>query len=76
MPRALSKSEIKEVVQAFADAAVRSEKAGWDMIELHGAHGYLISQFLSPLANKRTDEYGPRLLLVCVDFACVFRRFP
>ena len=50
--------EIKETVQAFQDAAVRAKKAGFDVIELHAAHGYLINQFLSPLSNKRTDEYG------------------
>lgn len=50
--------EIKEVVQDFAKAAERCVKAGIDVIEIHGAHGYLIHQFLSPISNRRTDEYG------------------
>lgn len=58
IPHELSQSEIAGLVQSFADAAVRAEKAGFDIVEIHGAHGYLIDQFLSPLANKRTDEYG------------------
>lgn len=57
-PRALTIPEIKEIVQAFADAAARAVKAGFDVIEIHGAHGYLLHQFLSPLSNKRTDNYG------------------
>lgn len=58
IPHALTIAEIKEVRQAFIDAAVRAEKAGFDVIELHCAHGYLLDEFLSPLANKRTDAYG------------------
>lgn len=50
--------DIKETIQAFKDGAIRAKKAGFDVIELHGAHGYLINEFLSPLSNKRTDEYG------------------
>ena len=57
-PHALTKSEISELVNAFKEAAVRSVKAGFDVIEIHAAHGYLISQFLSSLSNVRTDEYG------------------
>ena len=49
------------MVNAFKEAAVRSVKAGFDVIEIHAAHGYLISQFLSPLSNVRTDEYGGSL---------------
>lgn len=56
--RALSVEEIKELQGRYADAALRAYKAGFDGIELHGAHGYLISQFLSPITNKRTDQYG------------------
>ena len=57
-PTALDKPGIQRVVQAFADAAQCSLQAGFDVIELHGAHGYLIHEFLSPLSNQRTDEYG------------------
>ena len=60
-PRKLAVAEIKELVQAFADAAVRSVTAGFDAVEIHGAHGYLIHQFLSPLSNDREDEYGGSL---------------
>jgi 2-enoate reductase len=56
--RALTKDEIKGIVHAFADAAQRAVMAGFDMIEFHGHTGYLIDQFLTPLWNKRTDEYG------------------
>jgi 2,4-dienoyl-CoA reductase-like NADH-dependent reductase (Old Yellow Enzyme family) len=57
-PREPSQSDIDELVQAWTDAAIRSVKAGIDVIEIHGAHGYLISQFLSPVTNQRTDKYG------------------
>ncbi|KAL1980667.1 hypothetical protein VTN96DRAFT_3878 [Rasamsonia emersonii] len=57
-PRELSTAEVKEVVQAFAKSAELAVKAGVDVIEIHAAHGYLINQFLSPVTNKRTDEYG------------------
>lgn len=56
--RALKFSEIKALQQDYINAALRAEKAGFDGIELHGAHSYLINQFMSPVANKRTDEYG------------------
>ncbi|PGZ06449.1 NADPH dehydrogenase, partial [Bacillus thuringiensis] len=49
---------IKDTALAFQKAALRSKQAGFDVIEIHGAHGYLINEFLSPLSNKRTDEYG------------------
>lgn len=58
LPKELSKEGIKQVVLAFVDAARRSLKAGFDVIEIHSAHGYLLDEFLSPVANKRTDEYG------------------
>lgn len=58
LPVEMSVEEIQETVEAFKAAAVRSKQAGFDVIELHAAHGYLINQFLSPLSNKRSDEYG------------------
>ncbi|MFM9278434.1 NADH:flavin oxidoreductase/NADH oxidase [Paenibacillus jiagnxiensis] len=61
MPRALSTSEVKEMVEKFRNAVRRAIKAGFDTIEIHGAHGYLIHQFHSPLTNKRDDEYGQDL---------------
>lgn len=57
-PVEMTKEDIKETILAFKDGAIRAKKAGFDVIELHGAHGYLINEFLSPLSNKRTDEYG------------------
>jgi 2,4-dienoyl-CoA reductase-like NADH-dependent reductase (Old Yellow Enzyme family)/thioredoxin reductase len=58
VPREMTRSDIDEVIKAFADAASRCLKAGIDMIHLHGAHGYLLEQFLSPWTNKRDDQYG------------------
>lgn len=60
-PRALTTSEVKEMVEKFRLAVKRAVKAGFDAIEIHGAHGYLIHQFHSPLTNKRDDEYGKDL---------------
>lgn len=58
IPHELSVEEIKSLVQSFRDAAKRAIDAGFDIIEIHAAHGYLIHQFMSPLSNVRTDEYG------------------
>lgn len=58
LPKELTRDDIKEIVLKFKDAAERVDKAGFDAIEIHGAHGYLIHQFLSPLSNLRKDEYG------------------
>ncbi len=58
IPIELTKEEIKGIIKKFGQAAKRAEMAGFDFIEVHGAHGYLISEFLSPLTNKRNDNYG------------------
>lgn len=58
MPRALSEAEILDIIQRFATSAAVCEKAGFEGVQLHGAHGYLISEFLSPLTNKRQDQWG------------------
>ena len=60
-PTEMTKKEIEEVKIAFREGAKRANAAGFDFIEIHGAHGYLISEFLSPLSNKREDEYGGSL---------------
>jgi 2,4-dienoyl-CoA reductase-like NADH-dependent reductase (Old Yellow Enzyme family) len=57
-PTALSTSEIGSIVKAFADSARRALAAGFQVVEIHGAHGYLLNEFLSPLSNRRTDDYG------------------
>jgi len=58
VPRALERSEIPQVIQHWVDAASRAHEAGIEVLELHGAHGFLLHEFLSPVANQRTDEYG------------------
>ena len=58
VPTQLSESQIQDIVQAFVDAARRSLVAGFKVVEVHAAHGYLLHQFLSPLSNQRTDQYG------------------
>ena len=72
-PHQLSRAEIQDLVQKYADAARRSARVGFDVVEIHGAHGYLIGEFLSPHSNRRTDAYGgsfenrTRLALEVVD---------
>jgi 2,4-dienoyl-CoA reductase-like NADH-dependent reductase (Old Yellow Enzyme family) len=72
-PREMTHHDIAEVVRAFAQAAGRARRAGFDVLEVHAAHGYLLHEFLSPLANHRTDRYGgsfenrSRLLLEVVE---------
>jgi 2,4-dienoyl-CoA reductase-like NADH-dependent reductase (Old Yellow Enzyme family) len=61
MPRELTINEIYEIKDKFVDAALRAVKAGFDGVEIHNCHGFLLSQFLSPLTNLRTDEYGGSL---------------
>ena len=61
VPRALTVEEIHDLVKAFGEAAARAKRCGFDCVEIHGAHGYLINQFMSTFSNKRTDEYGGTL---------------
>ncbi len=58
MPKAMTEKEIEETIEDFAEAALRAKKADFDGVELHGAHGYLIQEFISPLTNKREDKWG------------------
>jgi 2,4-dienoyl-CoA reductase-like NADH-dependent reductase (Old Yellow Enzyme family)/thioredoxin reductase len=62
LPRALSIGEIEEIVEAFGAAAGRAREAGFDAVDIHGGHGYLIAQFMSAYFNRRSDEYGGDLL--------------
>jgi 2,4-dienoyl-CoA reductase-like NADH-dependent reductase (Old Yellow Enzyme family) len=59
LPKELTIEDIEHLLIAFTDAASRAVRAGFKIIEIHAAHGYLINSFLSPLTNKRTDNYGP-----------------
>ncbi|MGB4439007.1 MAG: NADPH dehydrogenase, partial [Sedimentibacter sp.] len=61
VPNEMTKEDINTVIASFKSAAERCIEVGYDIIEIHGAHGYLINQFLSPVTNKRTDEYGGSL---------------
>jgi len=77
VPRALTIPEINSVVRAFESATLRARDAGFDVIEIHAAHGYLLHQFLSPLVNSRTDEYGGAFenrIRLTVDVADAVRR--
>ena len=58
VPVEMTMDDIKRVIALFKDAAKRAKKAGFELVEIHGAHGYLLSEFMSPLANTRTDRYG------------------
>ena len=73
VPRELTTAEVEALPQAFADAARRADEAGFEVVEIHAAHGYLLHQFVSPLSNQRTDQYGgsfdgrTRLVVEVVD---------
>lgn len=79
-PRALSREEIPEFISHWGDAAARADKAGFEVLEIHGAHGYMIHQFLSPVANRRNDEYGGsdanRMRLALEVAECVRSNWP
>jgi len=62
IPKELTREDIKKIISEFRDAAIRVKHAGFDGVEIHSAHGYLLNQFFSPLSNKRTDEYGGDVL--------------
>jgi 2,4-dienoyl-CoA reductase-like NADH-dependent reductase (Old Yellow Enzyme family) len=75
-PKALDEGEIEALIGKFADGARRAARVGYDFIELHGAHGYLINQFLSPLSNRRTDRWGGSLenrMRIAVEIARAVR---
>ena len=80
VPKAMDEQDIRSVVAAFAKAAKRVLRAGFDVIEIHAAHGYLLHSFLSPLANRRTDRYGGpfenRIRIVCEVAAAVRGAWP
>jgi 2,4-dienoyl-CoA reductase-like NADH-dependent reductase (Old Yellow Enzyme family) len=61
-PQELSEKQIAEIITAFGLAAARGKAAGYDLVEIHSAHGYLLNQFLSPLTNRRRDQYGGTLI--------------
>ncbi|MDD7362638.1 MAG: NADH:flavin oxidoreductase [Peptoniphilus sp.] len=71
--REMTAEDMLRVKDAFVSAALRAQRAGYDGVELHVAHGYLLNQFLSPLANKRSDEYGEDRLLYPLEVFCAIK---
>src|SRR5262245_60482323 len=72
-PAEMGKKEIQETIDAFVAAAERSKRIGFDLVELHSAHGYLLQQFLSPLCNQRKDEYGKNRMKFPLEVAAAVR---
>ncbi len=75
-PRALSAREVRRIIDAFRSAAIRAAALGFDVAEIHAAHGYLIHEFLSPLTNTRADEYGGTFdnrIRLCLEVAAAVR---
>ena len=66
-PREMTREDIERVTEAFVKAALRAEKAGFDAVQLHAAHGYLLSEFISPHVNRRKDEYGQERAKILLD---------
>jgi 2,4-dienoyl-CoA reductase-like NADH-dependent reductase (Old Yellow Enzyme family) len=78
VPREMTRDDIREVAEAWGEAARRANEAGFDVVEIHGAHGYLIHQFLSAASNQRTDEYGGSLenrMRLAVEVARQVRKY-
>src|SRR3954466_2155859 len=73
VPHELSLAEIRQHVEAFVASTLRSKRIGFDVVELHAAHGYLLHQFLSPLSNKRQDEYGKNRMKFPLEVAAAVR---
>jgi 2,4-dienoyl-CoA reductase-like NADH-dependent reductase (Old Yellow Enzyme family) len=73
VPHELSREEIRGLVDAFAAATLRAKRIGFDVVEIHSAHGYLLHQFLSPLSNQRTDEYGRNRMKFPLEVAAALR---
>ena len=73
VPRELSREEIRGLVDAFVAATLRAKRIGFDVVELHSAHGYLLQQFLSPLSNRRADEYGKERMKFPLEVARAVR---
>ncbi len=73
-PEAMSRQDIDEIVAAFGEGARRAKQYGFDAVQIHAAHGYLINQFLSPLTNRRTDDYGGTVQNRCRFLIEVYRR--
>lgn len=70
VPREMTREEIERTIEDFANSAIRAEKAGFDAVQLHCAHGYLLSEFISPYTNRRSDDYGverERILLEIIE---------
>lgn len=74
IPAELTFDQIQEIITAFAEGTRRAKRWGFDAVQLHGAHGYLINQFLSPLTNRRTDEYGGTIENRCRFLIEVYRK--
>jgi 2,4-dienoyl-CoA reductase-like NADH-dependent reductase (Old Yellow Enzyme family) len=73
VPHELSKHELRLLVEAYVAATLRAKRIGFDMVELHSAHGYLLQQFLSPLSNQRSDEYGKNRMKFPLEVAAAVR---